>query len=44
MKRTEREVVIDWKDITLEEAVFRMSIHDGECYVDGDRKAVVFVE
>ena len=44
MKRTEREVVIDWKDITLEEAIFRMSIHEGESYVDGDRKVVVFIE
>lgn len=45
MKKIFREVVIDWDSgITLEEAIFRMSIHDGECYVDGDRKVVVFIE
>lgn len=44
MKRTEREVVIAWSEITLEEAVFRMGKHDGEAYIDGDRKAIVFIE
>ena len=44
MKKIFREVVIDWSGITLEEAIFRMSIHDGESYIDGDRKAVVMIE
>lgn len=44
MKRVFREVAIAWSELTLEEAVFRMSIHDGTAYVDGDRKAVVFIE
>lgn len=44
MKRVFREVAIAWSELTLEEAVFRMSIHDGESFIDGDRKVVVMIE
>ena len=39
-----REVVIIWDAVTLEEAVYLMGNHDGEAYIDGDRKVLVMIE
>ena len=39
-----RIVEIPYAETTLEEAVFRLQIHDGEGWFDGDKQAVVLVE
>ncbi len=44
MKQVVREVLVDWKRITLEEAIFMMDNHEGEAFIDGDWKVAVFVE
>lgn len=45
MKQFSREMAFAWDcGITLEEAVFMMEKHEGESYIDGDRKAVVMLE
>ena len=40
--RIERE--IPYAEATLEEAVFKLEIHSGEGWFDGDKQAVVLVE
>ena len=35
---------IPYAEITLEEALFRLQIHSGESWFDGDKQAVVLVE
>lgn len=42
--KNERVMVIPWESVTLEEAVYLMTNHDGETWMDGDRKTVMMVE
>jgi hypothetical protein len=44
MKFPKRQIVIPYAALTVEEAVYRMSHHDGESYCDADLQAVVLVE
>lgn len=40
----QRVVEIGWDKLTLEEAVYLMENHDGECWVDGDMRTIVMEE
>ena len=42
--KNQRVVEIPWERVTLEEAVYLMANHDGNCWVDGDRETVVIAE
>jgi len=44
MKFPKRQIVIPYAEMTVEEAVWRMNHHDGECYCDADLQAVVLIE
>lgn len=44
MKFPKRRIEIKYGDITLEEAIYRMSHHDGERWCDANRQMVVMVE
>ena len=37
-------VEIGWEKLTLEEAIYLMINHNGECYIDGDKRTVVMIE
>ena len=37
-------IEIPWDSVTLEEAVYLMANHDGDCYIDGDRRTMMMVE
>ena len=40
----QRVVEIPWEGLTLEEVVYLMANHDGNCWVDGDRETVVMTK
>ena len=44
MKFPKRQIIIPYRELTLEEAAYRMTHHDGECYCDADMQAVVLIE
>jgi len=44
ISKSERVVEIGWEKVTLEEAVYLMGSHDGECHIDGDNRTVVLTE
>lgn len=44
MKKVDRFIIIPYDTVTLEEAFYLMEHHDGECWCDCDKKAIVMVE
>lgn len=44
MLKVNRYITIPYESVTLEEAIYLMEHHDGECYCDCDRKEIVMVE
>lgn len=42
--KNERRVEIPYEEISLEEAVWRLKVHEGEGWFDADKQMVVMIE
>lgn len=44
MRKKDRLIHITYEKVTVAEAVYLMSHHDGDCWCDGDMQEVILVE